>query len=187
MTAQNAESALEQMEKEGFKDVLSKPITPSNLLDGITDVFSQGESSEGREESDPVPYENCFSGSRILVVEDNKLNQQILFELLSDFGAQTTIAENGLVALKTLEETEEPFDLVLMDMQMPEMDGLEASARIRENPRYSRLPIIALTANAMKADQERCLEAGMNDYLSKPIDVDLLHEKMETWLLRVSL
>jgi CheY-like chemotaxis protein len=106
---------------------------------------------------------------RVLVAEDNPVNQKLVVSLLRKLGHETTVAGNGSEALSALERA--AFDLVLMDVQMPEMDGLEATARIRARERVvgGHLPIVALTAHALKGDRERCLEAGMDDYVSKPI------------------
>lgn len=108
---------------------------------------------------------------RILLAEDNRVNRFLAVRLLEKAGHQVETATNGRAALAALEH--DRFDLALMDLQMPEMDGLEATARIRERERTtgSHLPIIALTANAMVGDQERCLQAGMDGYVSKPIDI----------------
>ena len=110
----------------------------------------------------------AIKGARLLVVEDNLLNQQVAEELLTAAGFVVDVAENGKVALERVKET--AYDAVLMDVQMPEMDGLEASRRItRDMPPDERPKIVAMTANAMEGDREMCLEAGMNDYITKPI------------------
>ena len=111
------------------------------------------------------------SGLRILLAEDNRVNRFLAVRLLEKEGHQVATANNGRAALAVLEH--DHFDLALMDLQMPEMDGFEATARIRERERGSgmHLPIIALTANAMVGDEERCLQAGMDGYVSKPIDM----------------
>jgi CheY-like chemotaxis protein len=114
---------------------------------------------------------------RVLLVEDNTINQMVAAKLLERQGHAVVIAENGRAALETLEE--EQFDLVLMDVQMPVMDGLEATAAIRQREAGTgrHLPIVALTANALVGDRERCLRAGMDGYVAKPFQVQsLLHE-----------
>ncbi len=111
--------------------------------------------------------------SRVLVVEDNQINQMLIQGLLERLGQEVLLAVNGEEALKALRE-QGPFDLVLMDIQMPVMDGLEATEAIRQDPVLAGLPVVALTAHAMEEDRERCLDAGMDDYLIKPIDVDTL-------------
>ncbi|WP_156509172.1 response regulator, partial [Oleiphilus sp. HI0132] len=109
---------------------------------------------------------------QILLVEDNEINQLVAKELLSHMGYHIDVAGNGVEALATLNSSDKIYDLVLMDCQMPEMDGYEASKNIREGlggEAYKNVPILALTANAMKGDREKCLAAGMTDYVSKPI------------------
>ena len=123
-----------------------------------------------------------FQGARILVAEDNETNQQVASIMLDHMGCQVRIAGNGVDALSSLALFD--FDLVLMDVQMPELDGLKATRRLREQRgRNARIPVIALTAHAMSGFREQCLEAGMNDYLSKPIERDKLAQCLERWLL----
>jgi len=121
-----------------------------------------------------------IKGAHLLVVEDNRINQQIAQELLNAAGLQVMIAQNGLEGLALLEQY--TFDAILMDMQMPVMDGLEATQVIRSNERYASLPIIAMTANAMADDVERCRVAGMNDHVPKPIDPDYLFNALKKWI-----
>jgi two-component system sensor histidine kinase/response regulator len=115
---------------------------------------------------------------RVLLVEDNLVNQKVACRLLAKHGHAVVVAENGQIALNALERSE--FDMVLMDVQMPEMDGLAATAAIRrrEEGTGRRLPIVALTSNTRKGDRERCLEAGMDGYVSKPVQVHLLLREM---------
>ncbi|MGI9245482.1 MAG: response regulator, partial [Steroidobacteraceae bacterium] len=120
-----------------------------------------------------------FSG-RILLAEDNPTNQFVLKKLLTDLGVEVDVAENGRVAVDRLLARD--YDLVLMDVQMPEMDGLAATRAIRKLPTHAWTPIVALTANAFTDDRERCLNAGMNGFLPKPIDPKLLREALERWL-----
>lgn len=118
--------------------------------------------------------------SSILVVEDNELNQLVVKEILEYAGARVTIAEHGKEALRILEQT--VFNCILMDIQMPVMDGLETTQRIRADERWINLPIIALTANADEYHRELCQQAGMNDFLAKPINPDLLINTLLKWL-----
>jgi CheY-like chemotaxis protein len=120
-----------------------------------------------------------LNGMRVLLVEDNEMNQMIAEELLSEMGAETTIANNGLEALDILQN--ESFDIVLMDIQMPEMDGITATINIRRNPAYADLPILALTAHSLPSDRDRSLSSGMNDHLSKPIDAKILYSALKRW------
>ncbi|MGA1326611.1 MAG: response regulator [Rubrivivax sp.] len=120
------------------------------------------------------------AGARVLLVEDNELNQQVAAELLRLAGMQVDVADNGAQALERLVARD--YDLVFMDMQMPVMDGLSATARIRSEPRWAALPIVAMTANAMSQDRARCLQAGMNDHLAKPFDPPQLWAVLTRWL-----
>ncbi|HEY4743935.1 MAG TPA: response regulator, partial [Desulfuromonadaceae bacterium] len=119
-------------------------------------------------------------GAVILLVEDNEINREVAIELLHDAGLEVHVAENGLVAVEMAEFSH--YDAVLMDMQMPVMDGVEATRLIRRQQRFSGLPIIAMTANAMTIDREKCLEAGMNDHLAKPIEPEQLFEVLLRWI-----
>jgi CheY-like chemotaxis protein len=115
---------------------------------------------------------------KALLVEDNAVNQKLALRLLDKLGVRADVAGNGIECLQALDR--QPYDLIFMDVQMPEMDGLEASRRIREKPGGSEQPyIIAMTANAMQGDREECLAAGMNDYVSKPIRPDALAQALE--------
>ena len=116
-------------------------------------------------------------GARILLTEDNEINQQIAVELLEGAGATVKVANNGREAVEILSSgPQPPFDVVLMDLQMPEMDGYQATAKLRSDARFATLPIIAMTAHATIEERQRCLAAGMNDHISKPIDPDNLFE-----------
>jgi CheY-like chemotaxis protein len=121
-----------------------------------------------------------IQGGRVLLVEDNEINQQIAFEMLTDAGLVVEIADNGLIAMQKVTQTR--FDVVLMDMQMPVMGGLDASRAIRAMPGFDALPIIAMTANAMQADRDSCAEAGMNDFVTKPFEPVILMATLARWI-----
>lgn len=123
-----------------------------------------------------------LKGFRLLLVEDNLLNQQIAQELLESAGARIEVVGNGEEAIRWLRTTTVPVHLILMDLQMPEMDGYEATRQIRRMERFESIPILAMTADAMTGIYEKCLEAGMNDYISKPINLDELYSKLGQWL-----
>jgi CheY-like chemotaxis protein len=123
---------------------------------------------------------NDFIGRRVLLVEDNEINRELAVDLLSDLGIQVEVAENGKQGLE--KATHEDFDLVLMDIQMPEMDGLTATRLIRAEQGFADLPIVAMTAHAMSGDREKSLAAGMNDHLTKPIDPQKLIESLSYWM-----
>lgn len=123
----------------------------------------------------------ALRGRRALVVEDNELNQEVACELLKEVGLEVDVAANGAEALDRLQEQPQ-YDVVLMDVQMPIMDGLEATRRLRQDPRFGNLPILAMTASAMQHDQEECLAVGMNDFISKPVDPATLVKVLLKWL-----
>ncbi len=125
--------------------------------------------------------DNLYSGKRLLVVDDQLSNIYALTEILETHGMHCTIANNGFEALELVEDNAE-FDLILMDIMMPEMDGYETMTRIREIPAYQHTPIIALTAKAMKEDRQICIEAGANDYMTKPLDAERLLGMLRLWL-----
>ncbi len=129
-------------------------------------------------------YGNILQGKTVLLVEDNMINQDVAAELLEGAGVKTVIAENGSVAVQLLSNPAHGFNLVLMDLQMPVMDGYEATRNIRLQPHNFNLPIIAMTAHAMNSERERCLATGMNDHLSKPIDVEQLYRTLACWLAK---
>jgi PAS domain S-box-containing protein len=160
--------------------VVNKPFNPSFLLE--TMLYALGAGVVGREppppEEAPALQPGRLAGTRILVVEDNAMNQQVVSELLERAGAAVTVAANGREALAQAEERE--FDLVLMDLQMPEVGGIEAAETLRASG--NAVPIVAMTASALPGDEARCLEAGMNDYLSKPINLERLSAVLERWL-----
>jgi hypothetical protein len=125
--------------------------------------------------------EAVFDGRSILIVEDDVRNIFALSSVLEPKGMKVSIARNGREAIVALESAPDT-DLVLMDIMMPEMDGIEAMERIRKRTEWAKLPIIALTAKAMKDDQERCLKAGANDYIAKPLDVEMLLSLLRVWM-----
>ena len=125
--------------------------------------------------------DRVFEGRKILLVDDDVRNIFALTSALEQKGVQVEIGRNGFEAISKLDEVSD-IDLVLMDIMMPGMDGLEATRRIRQDPRFQKLPIIAVTAKAMKDDQEQCLKAGTNDYLAKPIDLDRLFSLLRVWM-----
>jgi CheY-like chemotaxis protein len=128
--------------------------------------------------------EKIFNEKKILVVDDDMRNVFALSKVLRERGMKITKADNGVTALDLLDKDPE-IDLVLMDIMMPEMDGYECIKNIRRKKRFEALPIIALTAKAMKDDRQKCLDAGANDYIAKPVDVDKLLSLMRLWIQKL--
>jgi len=157
-------------------------VTSSILFD--TAVVALGADRERTDTAQAGPsFEiDRMRGARVLLVEDNEINREVALGQLQDAEVFVDCAENGEVALRMLNDND--YDAVLMDMQMPVMDGVEATRIIRSTPRYADLPIIAMTANAMAADRVLCLEAGMNDHIAKPIDPDQLFGVLLRWIKR---
>ena len=181
------------LEELNIKDsVLSigKPVAPGDLFNVIAKTAAYKEElrlkkeAEGGMDSlpgkDDVVIPDSVRGAKILLAEDNKINQMVARELLRVEGFETTVADNGRIAIELLNK--QKFDIVLMDVQMPEMDGLEATRRIRADERFKNLPILAMTANAMPGDHEISIEAGMNDHIAKPIDPKILYRALIKWI-----
>jgi PAS domain S-box-containing protein len=185
VTAFGREELRAQAEEIGIKNYLLKPVSPSLLYDTLVDVLGVAEQEDGR--SRHVKKQDVLSpdasGIRILLVEDNEVNQQVATELLENAGASVRIAKHGGEAVRILTEDKgpPPFDVVFMDLQMPEMDGFTATRLLRAQARLRSLPIIAMTAHALVEEQQRCLDAGMNDHVSKPIDPDALLATLMRW------
>ncbi len=173
VTAHGREALVDaqQAGSPAFVDFLTKPVTPVQLAASV-DRALRG-TSVRREPGKGGSAPQRLSGMRLLVVEDNALNRQVASELLSAEGAQLELAEGGLSGIDMVMRRG-PFDAVLMDVQMPDIDGLEATRRIRLDPRWATLPIIAMTANASDEDRRTCLAAGMNEHVGKPIDLEQL-------------
>ncbi len=159
--------------------------SPERLLDEVTLFLHKVESQLSHERQKMLKTarsrDKVFEGRKVLLVDDDVRNIFALTSALEQKGAVVVIGRNGREAIERLNEVED-IDLVLMDVMMPEMDGFEATIEIRKDPRWRKLPIIAVTAKAMKDDQERCLQAGSNDYLAKPIDLDRLFSLIRVWL-----
>ncbi|HEY8507668.1 MAG TPA: response regulator [Steroidobacteraceae bacterium] len=182
----------EQLRRFSRSIIIKDARSPERLLDEVTLFLHQVESRLPPERQRMLQAardrETVFDGRRVLIVEDDTRNIYALSNLLEPRGVQLQIARNGKDALDVLERTmaspDSAIDLVLMDIMMPEMDGITAMQEIRKRPEWSRLPILALTAKARKDDQEKCLAAGANDYIAKPLDVDRLLSLMRVWMPR---
>jgi two-component system sensor histidine kinase/response regulator len=167
VTAHGREQVLRSAEAAGIEALLVKPVAPSLLLEAVTSAFHQPATVS---RTLRAGTERELTGLRILVAEDNAINQEIIIGLLTDAGAQVDCVENGRLAVERIVDSAARYNLVLMDVQMPELDGLGATRKIREHLAPEQLPIIAMTAHAMDEERRRCIEAGMNDHIAKPID-----------------
>ncbi|MBV8619348.1 MAG: PAS domain S-box protein [Curvibacter sp.] len=180
-TGYGREDLLERARRLGIGEVLVKPLGPSQLFDALMRLMGQPMAPQSPPAVDTAQDLLApLQGARLLVVEDNDLNQQVAAELLTDAGFVVELAGNGREALDKLRQHR--FDLVLMDMQMPVMDGLEATRILRSQPDTRHLPVVAMTANATSQDRERCLAAGMNDHVAKPVDPDELWATLARWI-----
>ncbi|MFT7110613.1 MAG: PAS domain S-box-containing protein [Psychrobacter glaciei] len=202
MTSMAFHGDIEQLAKIGFSAYFPKPATTSDLFDAINVVAEDGhalasartlvtgeylESLQQPEKEDAKPDIIFPKDTRILIVDDNEINLLVAEGMLEDFDISIDCACNGQEALSLLNKSldNKPFSLVIMDCQMPEMDGFEATRQIRAGnagDKYRQIPIIAMTANAMEGDRSKCIEAGMNDYLAKPVEAKLLFKKLFYWL-----
>jgi CheY-like chemotaxis protein len=180
----------------GVDGFIPKPLFPSVMVDCINTHFSHFShfsplslmpADEGGKETPGLSAEGrqVFAGRRILLVEDVEINREIVIALLEHTGIVIDTAENGREALAIIEENPSKYQLILMDIHMPEMDGYEAVRRIRALPSETArtVPVVAMTANVFREDIEKCLAAGMNDHLGKPIDIDELMKKLAAYLL----
>ncbi|MEN9865751.1 MAG: hypothetical protein RL748_1341, partial [Pseudomonadota bacterium] len=177
VTGFGREEMQHEIDQIGFDGILFKPITHTIVVDLLNSLFS------------PVGHSNRhhpqyhFNGASVLLAEDNDINQQIAVELLSSVGIRVDIANTGLEAISKLQAAgPQGYSLVLMDLEMPEMDGHQASRAIRADSQFASLPIIAMTAHALADVREQCLQEGMQDYLTKPINPDHLYHTLARWI-----
>ncbi len=183
VTAYGKEEIRKQAHIVDIDVFLVKPVTNSHLFDAIMEAFGKNSGSKIRSTKyglEEIPVIENIRGANILLAEDNEINQQVAKELLEKAGLKVTIANNGKEAVEKVAVSD--FDLVLMDLQMPEMGGFEATGCIKGNPKFSNLPIVAMTAQAMTGDREKCIEAGMDDYITKPIDIIELFSTLSKWI-----
>lgn len=186
VTAHGRDDVLDELTRAGIGLLLTKPVSPSLLFDAAMRALGGGQQVDDRRRlpasaaAGPARLAS-IQGARVLLVDDNDLNQQVGRELLISAGLAVDVADNGQVALDMLACSR--YDIVLMDMQMPVMDGLTATRQLRQNPEWAHLPVLAMTANAMSGDREQCLDAGMNGHISKPIDPDALFAALLHWIV----
>jgi two-component system sensor histidine kinase/response regulator len=184
VTAHGRECLAQKQQEEQSQHLLNgfivKPVTPSRLLDAVLDALA-GKQMFSNALQDAAPRQSRLNGLQLLLVEDNPTNQIVASELLGNEGALVDIAPGGTFALAMLEQQPDKYDLVLMDIQMPDMDGYETTRRIRSKAAMLTLPVVAMTANAMQSDKQACLDAGMNDHVAKPFAIDTLVQTILKW------
>ena len=181
------------LDELGIKDsvrILQKPVIAEDLFNVMSMTADRKKQFRHAKKTSGIPLSSTdksdvyipdsIRGANILLAEDNKINQMVATELLKIEKFVVTVANNGRIAVELLQK--QPFDLILMDIQMPEMDGFEAPRLIRADSRFSNIPILAMTANAMSGDRELCMEAGMNDHIPKPIEPQILYRALVKWL-----
>jgi len=200
MTSKSERGEAKHFAEMGFAAYLTKPVVPDDVHDALMIALEGGDALEQAEPlvthhhletlrglDNQKPANGADNLPRLLLVEDNIINQEVALSILEDLGYHVEVAENGQVAIEMLVMAGDlqHYDAVLMDCQMPVMDGYECTRQIRgghHNIFNHAMPIIAMTANAMKGDRDKCLDAGMDDYLAKPIDILALEEKLIEWL-----
>jgi signal transduction histidine kinase/CheY-like chemotaxis protein/HPt (histidine-containing phosphotransfer) domain-containing protein len=182
VTGYGREEVLRSAEERQIQNVLVKPVNASMLFDSVTRLFGHIVANDHTPEGADAPAVSlaAIRGSRVLLVEDNDLNQEVATELLRSAGLVVDVADNGQIAVDRVRAA--AYDIVLMDMQMPVMDGLTATRIIRQMPQFEALPIVAMTANAMQSDRELCRAAGMNDHVAKPIEPQELFQALLKWI-----
>ena len=182
VTAFGREEVRQEASAAHISEVLVKPVTPSVVFDSVARLLGRYVPAATPPLVSQVNSASVdLAGLRVLLVEDNDLNQLVASELLDSVGVQFEIADNGLIGVEKVRSASVPWDLVLMDMQMPVMDGISATQELRKILPPETLPIIAMTANAMQRDRDQCLAAGMQDFVSKPVDPVELFRVMRTW------
>lgn len=195
MTSMASQGGTEYYSNLGFSGYFPKPVTARDLFGALSVVLAK---DVDKPESRPLvthEYLNTLQhdlqvihGAKILLVEDNLVNQEVALSILEEFGITADVASNGLEAIDFIRQKKgkEPYEIILMDCQMPELDGYETTKQIRSGKagnQFSSVPIVAMTAHNMQGDKDKCLRSGMNDYISKPIDPDVLENKIRQWVL----
>jgi CheY-like chemotaxis protein/HPt (histidine-containing phosphotransfer) domain-containing protein len=185
LTSMGVQGDATRFQELGCSGYLLKPVRQQELRDALLLAIGTPIKEKKKQLITRHTLAECAQSCRILLVEDNPINQKVAVKLLSKAGFSVDTANNGVEALQALQSGS--YQMILMDVQMPEMDGFEATLRIRNSGMpYQDIPIIAMTAHALKGDREKCLEAGMNDYVSKPINADELFNVIQKWSLKES-
>ncbi|MBF0588331.1 MAG: response regulator [Magnetococcales bacterium] len=184
MTAQSEEVTMRQARTARIDAFLAKPMTPSSLMSAVLEAFGKNLPSIDSAGPDKTLQKDLIqhvAGARVLLVEDNLINQKVAQEILQNLGIEVSIANHGQEALEIM-AVSDPYDLLLMDVQMPVMDGYQATRAIRADELFQDIPIVAMTAHALIGDRQRCLSSGMDDYVTKPIDLDQLYSALMKWI-----
>jgi CheY-like chemotaxis protein len=184
ITGYGREEIMKQAEQIGLDGFLIKPVSQSLLLDTVVEAFGETITTERATDKKKEKTKELESirGASLLLVEDNEINQQVAVELLESEGFVVEVADDGQIAVDKISKNKDKYDLVLMDLQMPVMDGYTATKTIRQNKEFDSLPIIAMTADAMSGVEDKVRSIGMNDYISKPINVDELYKTLSKWV-----
>jgi signal transduction histidine kinase/DNA-binding response OmpR family regulator len=184
LTAYSYSDIAQEAGKAGIKNILNKPISLTGLHDSLLELLGGAKKLLANPKHSQLAVDyglvRDIKGAYLLLAEDNEISQLVTSRLLNKAGFRFKVARNGQEAVDLIQA--ETFDLILMDVHMPEMDGLTATAVIRSFSQYKDLPIVAMTANAVRGDRERCLEAGMNDHINKPIDINELFKILVRWI-----
>ena len=183
VTAYSREELIQQAAGVQIDGVLIKPVSPSTLHDSILNALGKEALLTSRKSDKQANYRDAAAlvkNACVLLVDDNTVNQEVAVEILQDAGLRVDVANHGLEAIEMINKNR--YDGVLMDCQMPVLDGFEATRRIRQDGRFNDLPIMAMTANAIAGDKEKCVECGMNDHIAKPIDVVQLFQTLAKWI-----
>ncbi|MBF0481588.1 MAG: response regulator [Desulfovibrionaceae bacterium] len=183
VTAYGREEIMRQAREAGLEGFLIKPVNQSVLLNTIMDVFGRNVDKKARPfkpSQDRAEAMSAIRGARVLLAEDNEINQQVARELMESMGLVVDIAANGRECVELARVND--HDVILMDIQMPEMDGFQATAELRADPKFAEKPIIAMTAHAMAGDRDKSLGGGMNDHVTKPIDPDAFFATLVKWI-----
>jgi CheY-like chemotaxis protein len=181
MSAVEWTTIAEEARKAGVDSFLSKPLFQSSIEETINECLANNRCQANKEQTD---VEGVFAGRHILLAEDVEINREVVQALLEPTQVQIDCAANGKEALNMFSQSPEKYDVIFMDMQMPEMDGYEATQHIRalDMPKAKTIPIIAMTANVFREDVEKCLKAGMNSHLGKPLDFNDVMERLHAFL-----